>query len=213
MIILRQKQFSPQDYAGATTYKQVRNIKENRGLLAGMKAWGQKRNKKWLGKQQAKVATLGLNEKEAAVVNQNLLETYNKRNDRMQGRMERRLKTATTMATPGATIGGQNSGGTYNKITTKNTPTAIYQINNPKPQTTTASPATTPVSQTLQATTTQPQIQQKQGIGTMGKVAIGAGVAAAGYGAYRVIKAKKQKQQEEETENNNPQNNKQSIKY
>ena len=31
----------------------------------------------------------------------------------------------------------------------------------------------------------------------MGKVAIGAGVAAAGYGAYRMLKARKQKQQEE----------------
>jgi hypothetical protein len=205
MIILRQKLYADQDYAGVTTYKQARNIKENRGMLAGMKRWGQQRNKRWLGKQQAKVAGLGLNEREAAVVNQNLLETYNKRNDRMQGRMERRLKTATTLATPGATIGGQNSGGTYNKITTKNTPTATYKRTHPKPQQTTTPNVGTGAQpqQTMAITTTQPQTtQQKQGMGTMGKVAIGAGVAAAGYGAYRMLKARKERKEAEEEQEN-----------
>ena len=85
-----------------------------------------------------------------------------------------------------------------------------------RPAPTTTTP-TTPTKTTTTTTTIIPQTQQKTGMGFGKKVAIGAGVtagvAAAGYGAYRLIKAKKQKQQEEETENNNPQNNKQSIKY
>lgn len=61
---------------------------------------------------------------------------------------------------------------------------------------------------TTTKTTTQPQ--QKQGIGLGGKLAIGAGVAATGYGAYRLIKARRQKQQNEETESTQrPQGNQQ----
>jgi hypothetical protein len=78
-----------------------------------------------------------------------------------------------------------------------------------------SAPTTTTPTKTTTTTTTIPQTQQKTGMGFGKKVAIGAGVtagvAAAGYGAYRLIKARKQ--QGEETENNNPQNNKQSIKY
>lgn len=44
-----------------------------------------------------------------------------------------------------------------------------------------------------------PQSQtQKHGIGTVGKVAIGAGIAAAGYGAYRLLKNRKSRKEAEE---------------
>ena len=48
---------------------------------------------------------------------------------------------------------------------------------------------------------TQPQ-QQRQGIGLGGKLAIGAGVAAAGYGAYRLLKARKERKEAEEEQEN-----------
>lgn len=196
MIIIRQKIFSPQDYAGVKTYKQAKNIKRNRDFLAGLESWGQKRNKKWLDKQQRKIASLGLNEKESATVNKNVLETYNEKNNRMQRRMKKRFNVATSLATPGATITGQNSGGSYSKITTKDTPTYTYRKNNSKPKINSVQNQATVSTNTNNINPqaiTQPQ--QKQGLGLGGKIAIGAGIAGAGYGAYRLIKARKQRKQ------------------
>ena len=57
---------------------------------------------------------------------------------------------------------------------------------------------TLPVMNTVMNNKTNITTPQKQGMGTMGKVAIGAGVAAAGYGAYRLLKARKERKEAEE---------------
>lgn len=54
-------------------------------------------------------------------------------------------------------------------------------------------PASQKTPQTIQG-------QQEKGMGLGGKIAIGTGIAAAGYGAYRLIKARKDKKKAEEAE-------------
>ena len=212
MIILRQKQFSPQDYAGVKTALGARWVKFNRNWNARQERKARSRHQNQLDKNLGKVGLAKtrtqaidtetgnpmtysngkpimitktvntgslLNNKEAAAVKGNMLQNYNEKNSKSQRSIRFQnpsIDPSTTRTSPTSTFLNSKAQQTPNTAQTgTNTVAPVLQNNN----------------QNLSNGT------QKQGIGTMGKVAIGAGVAAAGYGAYRMLKARKQKQQEE----------------
>lgn len=205
MIILRQKQFSPQDYAGVKTALGARWVKFNRYWNARQERNARSRHQNQLDKNLRKVGLAKtrtqavdsetkkpmtysngkpimitktvntgslLNDREAAVVKGNMLQNYNEKNSKSQ-----------------RSIRFQNP--SIDPSTTRTSPTSTFLNSKAQQTPNTVAPVLQNNNQNLSNGT------QKQGIGTMGKVAIGAGVAAAGYGAYRMLKARKQKQQEE----------------
>jgi hypothetical protein len=163
MIILREKTYAEQDYAGIKTALGTKWIKFNRNLKARQLTLGRRNNQKELNKELGKLNDSGLTGKEKATVQQNMIQKYNENNDKTR-----------------------NKAITLGKTTTKTNPTQTYIKNNP------SAPISHPSTPTISVT------QPKQGMSLGGKVALGAGIAAAGYGAYRLLKNRRQKKQEEE---------------
>lgn len=201
MIILRQKQFSPQDYAGVKTALGAKWVKFNRNWNARQEKNARARHQRQLNRQLKKVGietqrvpVVGQNgqtmmakktintgkmfdNKTAEVIKNNMMQRYNDKNTRSQN-----------------VIRFNNP--SLDPSTTRTSPTSTY-INNKARQLNTAQ---TQSGNTVALNNQTPQ--QKQGLGTMGKVAIGAGVAAAGYGAYRLLKARKERKEAEEEQEN-----------
>ena len=176
MILLRQRNYAAQDLAGATTANEISNIKSNRSMLAGLKRLGHRRNQRWLGRQEAKIAKMGLNDQETKVARQNILETYNKKNQKMQGNASKTLDVTNKLFENPVT-------GNFNQTTTKNTPTNIYQTNNtPKPNT---QAMTTPAKNGITTGAKAGQFMRNNA----GKLALGA-VGQSGGGNFTVTQNK-----------------------
>lgn len=197
MIILRQKQFSPQDYAGVKTALGAKWVKFNRNWNARQEKNARARHQRQLESQLKKVGIetqrvpiVGQNgqtimakktvntgkmfdNKTAEVVKNNMMQHYNDKNTRSQNAIR---------------FNNQS----LDPSTTRTSPTSTYLKNNVNTAQTRTGNTVALVPQNNQTP------QQKQGLGTMGKVAIGAGVAAAGYGAYRMLKARKERKEAEE---------------
>lgn len=200
MIIIRQKFFAAQDYAGVKTAFGAKWLNLKRNFEAGQLKRQQSRHKRQLGREMGRLdkitdptgANKGmLNEKTANVVKQNMLQRYNEKNDRSRNNV---LSLGTT--------------------TTKNNPTTTYIENNPpKPAATQpkaiAAPSNPVISPPRATTTPTTPAQKGAGAGVKagakfgqfmknngGKMALGA--AAVGTGAYLLYKRNQKKKEEEQ---------------
>ncbi len=206
MILLRQKIFADRDYAGLNMFQRIMK-RADRNRLARQIQRGRERANSVMNdsikrsnntakteldmlansdfsrsKRENDLATKDILNRNQQNVN-NAVNARNQEYDRLLNRADRKDRRISRRYVKDRTpdYGVKTVTKTYKEA--------------PKP----AAPKTsTNVPTTTSAPATQPQ--QRQGIGFGGKLAIGAGVAAAGYGAYRLIKARRQRQQAEEGE-------------
>lgn len=207
MIILRQKQYARQDYAGLNMWQRIAKRKDrnkiayqlkkgqsaaNSALSSNITSANRTANDQLSMLENSDFAK-SRNEKALAtkdILNKNQQDVNNAFAQRNQ-EYSRLLRKA-----------GRKDNRAAQRYTKDVTPdygvsevTSTYKAPVAPPKT-----AQTQSGNTVALNNQTPQ--QKQGLGTMGKVAIGAGVAAAGYGAYRLLKARKERKEAEEEQEN-----------
>lgn len=203
MIILRQKIFfnysgySPEDIAKikAARREQAKRLLADRAVAQRRMQNSNDFSKRGAEKKIQELEGLGLGNRNTGQVRQSIIQqhqsnvnrNYQARNDAYTNALKdsdkfkkqldkqfKREKTLPTTTNPNSNpYNTANLGTTYKKPNNTTQSTALVSQNNSNPV-------------------------QKQGIGLGGKVAIGAGVAAAGYGAYRLLKSRKEKNEVEE---------------
>lgn len=204
MIILRQKQYAAKDFEGVNTALGAKMLQWKRNRQASKLMKARKQNNAALQGQIAainqgaqanldKLGNTGLNAKSQEVVRRNILN---------QNQADVNAAIQARNAHHSEALGSVKR----SKVSTASRPVKTSEYNVSE----ITSTYKAPVSPTKTAQTQSGNIvalnnqtpQQKQGLGTMGKVAIGAGVAAAGYGAYRLLKARKERKEAEEEQEN-----------
>lgn len=203
MIILRQKQYAAKDFAGVNTAFGAKMLQWKRNWKArGLKKQRAENNAIMQGqiasinqnaqKNLDKLGSTGLNEKAQEVVRKNILN---------QNQADVNAAIQARNANHTAALNSVNR----SKVSTASRPVKTPDYNVSEVTSTYKAPVPQNTAQTKSGNTAvlnQQTPQQKQGLGTMGKVAIGAGVAAAGYGAYRMLKARKERKKAEEEQEN-----------
>lgn len=207
MIILRQKQYAAKDFKGVNTALGAKMLQWKRNRQASKLIKARKQNNAALQGQIAainqgaranldKLGNTGLNAKSQEVVRRNILN---------QNQADVNVAIQARNAHHSEALGSVKR----SKVSTASRPVKTPEYNVSEVTSTYKAPVAPPkTAQTRTGNTVAlvPQNnqtpQQKQGLGTMGKVAIGAGVAAAGYGAYRLLKARKERKEAEEEQEN-----------
>lgn len=204
MIILRQKQYAAKDFEGVNTALGAKMLQWKRNRQASKLMKARKQNNAALQGQIAainqgaqanldKLGNTGLNAKSQEVVRRNILN---------QNQADVNAAIQARNAHHSEALGSVER----SKVSTASHPVKTPEYNVSEITSTYKAPvAPTKIAQTQSGNTValnNQTPQQKQSLGTMGKVAIGAGVAAAGYGAYRFLKARKERKEAEEEQEN-----------
>lgn len=204
MIILRQKQYAAKDFEGVNTALGAKMLQWKRNRQASKLMKARKQNNAALQGQIAainqgaqtnldKLGNTGLNAKSQEVVRRNIL---NKNQADVNAAIQARN------AHHSEALGSVKR----SKVSTASRPVKTPEYNVSEVTSTYKAPVALPKTAQTQSgnavVLNNQTLQQKQGIGTMGKVAIGAGVAAAGYGAYRILKARRERKEAEEEQEN-----------
>lgn len=207
MIILRQKQYAAKDFEGVNTALGAKMLQWKRNRQASKLIKARKQNNAALQGQIAainqgaqanldKIGNTGLNAKSQEVVRRNILnENQADVNAAIQARNAHHSEALGSVK--------------RSKVSTASRPVKTPEYNVSGVTSTYKAPVAPPKAAQTQSGNTvalnNQTPQQKQGLGTMGKVAIGAGIAAAGYGAYRMLKARKERKEAEEEQENRQQ--------
>lgn len=207
MIILRQKQYAAKDFEGVNTALGAKILQWKRNRQASKLMKARKQNNAALQGQIAainqgaqanldKLGNTGLNAKSQEVVRRNILnENQADVNSAIQARNAHHSEALGSVK--------------RSKVSTASRPVKTPEYNVSEVTSTYKAPLAPPKTAQTQSGNTvalnNQTPQQKQGLGTMGKVAIGAGVAAAGYGAYRLLRARKERKEAEEEQENKQQ--------
>lgn len=204
MIILRQKQYAAKDFEGVNTALGAKMLQWKRNRQASKLIKARKQNNAALQGQIAtinqgaqanldKLSNTGLNAKSQEVVRRNILN---------QNQADVNMAIQARNAHHSEALGSMKR----SKVSTASRPVKTPKYNVSEVTSTYKAPVAPPKTAQTQSGNTvalnNQTPQQKQGLGTMGKVAIGAGVAAAGYGAYRLLKARKERKEAEEEQEN-----------
>lgn len=204
MIILRQKQYAAKDFEGVNTALGAKMLQWKRNRQASKLIKARKQNNAALQGQIAainqgaqanldKLGNTGLNAKSQEVVRRNILN---------QNQADVNAAIQARNAHHSEALGSVKR----SKVSTASRPVKTPEYNVSEVTSTYKAPVALPKTAQTQSGNTvalnNQTPQQKQGLGTMGKVAIGAGVAAAGYGAYRLLKARKERKEAEEEQEN-----------
>lgn len=204
MIILRQKQYAAKDFEGVNTALGAKMLQWKRNRQASKLIKARKQNNAALQGQIAainqgaqanldKIGNTGLNAKSQEVVRRNIL---NKNQADVNAAIQARN------AHHSEALGSVKR----SKVSTASRPVKTPEYNVSEVTSTYKTPVALPKAAQTQSgnivALNNQTPQQKQGLGTMGKVAIGAGVAAAGYGAYKMLKARKERKEAEEEQEN-----------
>ena len=204
MIILRQKQYAAKDFEGVNTALGAKMLQWKRNRQASKLIKARKQNNAALQGQIAainqgaqanldKLGNTGLNAKSQEVVRRNILN---------QNQADVNAAIQARNAHHSEALGSVKR----SKVSTASRPVKTPEYNVSEVTSTYKAPVAPPKTAQTQSGNTvalnNQTPQQKQGLGTMGKVAIGAGVAAVGYGAYRLLKARKERKEAEEEQEN-----------
>lgn len=204
MIILRQKQYAAKDFEGVNTALGAKMLQWKRNRQASKLIKARKQNNAALQGQIAainqgaqanldKLSNTGLNAKSQEVVRRNILN---------QNQADVNAAIQARNAHHSEALGSVKR----SKVSTASRPVKTPEYNVSEITSTYKAPVAPPKTAQTQSGNTvalnNQTPQQKQGLGTMGKVAIGAGVVAAGYGAYRLLKARKERKEAEEEQEN-----------